>query len=313
MNYTSGQSMLILQTGVMAAGHAGLIQRVGYFDDNNGLYFEKNNTTLSVTMRNNASGSVVNTTVNQANWNIDKLDGTGASGITLDTTKDNIYIIDFQWLGAGRVRFGFSFGGTIVYTHQFDNAGVNTTSYMATGCLPIRQEIRNAGEVTPSVMNIFCLSCIVEGNNQAGDQQTAIDTDGLKAVSTSTYSPIMAVRLKSSANRGSLVPKNLSIMSTTNDDMIARIYIGSTVTGGTWIDPHEHSILEYNTTFTYTGGHLIAGCLIAKNGTDNALVEDTFLSINSDIDGVSDILVVGCKSLSSSGFVSAAMTFEEIF
>ena len=56
-------------------------------------FFEQNGTDLRVVIRDDGSGSVVDSVVSQANWNVDKLDGTGASGITIDTTKDNIYFI----------------------------------------------------------------------------------------------------------------------------------------------------------------------------------------------------------------------------
>lgn len=42
----------------------------------------------------------------QVDWNIDPMDGTGPSGMTLDPTKLNVFSITFQYLGAGNLFFG---------------------------------------------------------------------------------------------------------------------------------------------------------------------------------------------------------------
>jgi hypothetical protein len=110
---------------------------IGYFDSLNGLFFRQTGTALSVVRRTSTSGSVVDNVVEQANWNLDKLDGTGASGFTLDDTKAQILFIDFQYLGMGRVRMGFDINGIIVYCHEFLNANVLDVPYMQSGTLPI--------------------------------------------------------------------------------------------------------------------------------------------------------------------------------
>src|SRR5271157_494548 len=106
MHYEPGKSQQILMTGVLGAKTSNVRSRIGYFDANDGMYFEQDGTAgMSVNLRSSVTGSPVNTTVAQANWNFDKMDGTGPSGANLDFTKTQIYTIDFQWLGVGRVRF----------------------------------------------------------------------------------------------------------------------------------------------------------------------------------------------------------------
>ena len=52
------------------------------------------------------AGVAINTQfIAQADWNGDKLDGTGASGVTIDPTKLNVYQIGMQYLGAGSIKF----------------------------------------------------------------------------------------------------------------------------------------------------------------------------------------------------------------
>ncbi len=122
-------------------GTAGNTRRWGYFDEDNGVFFELAGTTLNVVLRSKVSGSVVETRVAQANWNVDRLDGSGLSGTTIDVSKLNIYWIDFQWLGGGRVRLGvMRDDGVRTTCHEFRNAGQNSYPYMQTGSLPWRVE-----------------------------------------------------------------------------------------------------------------------------------------------------------------------------
>jgi len=101
--YQPGKSQLVMMTNVLGVGQTNLRKRFGYFDANNGIYFEQSGITLRVALRTKTSGSVITATVDQSSWNIDKVDGTGVSKYTLDGTKAQIWVVDFQWLGAGRI------------------------------------------------------------------------------------------------------------------------------------------------------------------------------------------------------------------
>jgi len=89
ITYQSGKSLLILLTGVLNSNSNGndCLTRIGYFDDDNGIYFQYVNRTFSVVKRSKVSGSVFNTIVNQSDWNIDSLDGSGISGMIINPSK----------------------------------------------------------------------------------------------------------------------------------------------------------------------------------------------------------------------------------
>ena len=77
----------------------------------------------------------------RSNWNIDKCDGTGPSGYTLDLTKMQMFYIDYTWYGAGFVRWGFRGPkGEIIYAHKLANNNQNPMAYMRSGNLPARYE-----------------------------------------------------------------------------------------------------------------------------------------------------------------------------
>ena len=89
----------------------------------------------------------VDTKIPQSQWNLDKLNGTGPSGYTLDLTKMQMFYIDFSWYGAGFVRWGFrTTDGNVTYVHKMQNNNVNAEAYMRSGNLPARYE---SGTIPP--------------------------------------------------------------------------------------------------------------------------------------------------------------------
>jgi hypothetical protein len=163
--YRPGKSLKISMTGVMGSATAGAVKRYGYGDDNNGIFFEQNGTSgLQFNRRTKTSGSVVNNTVAQSSWNIDKFDGTGPSGITLDVTTGFIIEIDLQYLGMGRVRIGFNVNGILYYAHEFDNANSLAVPYMQQAMLPVLAEIvAAAGLAGDATCHFKCAEVSSEG------------------------------------------------------------------------------------------------------------------------------------------------------
>ena len=145
--YQPGKGLTVLATFVMNGPKAGLRQRVGYFNTGNGAFLQRDGTTVSFVLRSSSiptpgTPSDINT-VNQADWNVDPMDGTGPSGRVLDLTKDQILYMDFEWLGTGDVRCGFYVDGEPAICHIFHNDNVNTAVYMTTAILPVRYEVTN--------------------------------------------------------------------------------------------------------------------------------------------------------------------------
>lgn len=165
-HYFPGSSQLFI--GTIALGDVGknnLMREWGIFDDKNGFYFMQEDGELSVVIKSNASGSVVNTIISRNVWNKDKLDGSGPSQMVLDVTKNNIYWIDVQWLGAGRVRFGTYDKGQRVVCHEHYHGNTAAAPVTAMGSLPVQVHQMNMG-VTGSIseMRAWCLAIWTESN-----------------------------------------------------------------------------------------------------------------------------------------------------
>jgi hypothetical protein len=77
----------------------------------------------------------------QSQWNIDRLDGTGASTFSIDLTRMQMWYMDYSWYGAGAIRFGVkNQRGEVIYCHRIANANLRTEAYMRSGNLPSRYE-----------------------------------------------------------------------------------------------------------------------------------------------------------------------------
>ena len=232
--YQPGKSQLVAITGVLGSGVDGAVKRFGYGDAANGIFYEQNGSNgLQFNRRTSTSGGVVNNTVTQANWNLDKLDGTGASALTLDATKAFILIIDLQFLGMGRVRIGFDIGGVIIYAHEFLNANVLTTPYMQTATLPVLGEIVAAGALGSAATAYF--KCAQVASEAGFDQDVGRDfaTEGTVTAASAARTHILSIRPLTTfaglTNRGLIVLESIDILAG-NNPVRWELVIGATFT-----------------------------------------------------------------------------------
>ena len=267
-SYQPGKSLLILNTFVFNSAQENLRQRSGYFGDDNGLYFELDGSTLSFVERSIVTGSLTETRINQANWNVDKMDGTGPSGLTLDISKAQILWMDIEWLGLGTVRLGFIIDGTFIHCHSFHHANLITSTYITTASLPLRYEIENTGAtLVSSTLKQVCSTIISEGGYELRGAQQAIGTPittPYDLTTAGTYYPIVSIRLKTSPDRldAIVILTALSILGFTNNAVYNwRVVANGTTTGGAWTSASANSVVEYNitgTSFTQGSGRVLA-------------------------------------------------------
>jgi hypothetical protein len=263
-SYQPGKSLLVMNTFVMNAPKAGLTQRVGYYGASNGFYLEQANSSISFVERSIVTGSLVNTPVLQANWNGDKLDGTGASGYTLDLTKAQIYWMDVEWLGVGSVRMGFIINGQFITCHTFNHANLITSTYITSASLPLRCEVFNTTATSgASTLKQICSTVISEGGYELRGSQQAISTPITTARTfavAGTYYPIVSIRLQSTRLDAIVIATAISFLGIGNGKNYQwRIVNGAITTGGSWLNAPGDSSVEYNLTgSSATGGRILA-------------------------------------------------------
>ena len=328
-SYQPGKGLLVMNTFVMPPAVSGLTIRIGYFNDDNGVYLERDGTTVSFVRRSYTGGSVSNTPVTQANWNGDKLDGTGASGYTLDLTKAQIFWEDFEWLGVGSVRCGFVINGETIICHTFQNANNLNTVYMTTAILPVRYEIRSTGGA--GTLKQICSTVISEGGYEKKVAPTVvrapISPTAAKTATVNTLTPLVAIRLASGRTGAVVIPDGFSVLCTTTPADYEIILLKGTVATlysagpGAW-SPSGSANVEFATTGTLvdppnpvsnivyqqfaSGSNQVGGA----SGTTGDYNWD--LQLGASLSNVSDVYVLAVRPISGNEDFYASLSFWDL-
>ena len=90
----------------------------------------------------------------QEDFNLDKLDGTGYSGVTLDPSKLNVYQINFRWLGAGEQRYAIEnpLNGDMIFFHHEHYSNRYTTPSLDNPSLKLGYVAANLGSPTSGIV-----------------------------------------------------------------------------------------------------------------------------------------------------------------
>jgi len=244
------------------AGKDGVIRRWGYYDDNDGMFFELSGSVMNVVVRNSSTGTIVERRIPQSQWNSDRANGQGGdrniSRADLDVSKGTVYFIDFQWLGVGRIRFGMIWSGKRVVVHTFNHNAELDRPYISTATLPITIEQMNIG-VSPSTseMRSFAASVVAATpsehpfyttrRSQTVELTTTLDWTG-------SFRPLFSVRARSEYlgkdNRTIALPSSLKFLNC-SAPVILQIHKWPILTGDTWTVPTSpYGAIEGDTTAT---------------------------------------------------------------
>jgi len=337
--YQPGKSLLNLNTFVMNTPHQNLRQRVGYFGEKNGVYFEQDGLTAYMVIRSNVTGTVDNTTrrIQQTNWNGDTFDGNGASGRVLSVTGANIFWTDVEWLGVGDVRTGFFVDGRPVIAHTFHNDNINPTTYMTTAVLPIRYEIESIGTgitgtvggqgITGATMKQICSTVMSEAGYEGFSRRSNVSTDGIPrtSISTTNMIPLISIRLNQNRLDSVVVPSNISALITSSNNAAGtrtveyRILQNASISGASW-QTHPIGNVDYDLSATsLTGGTDIIGGFFDSTGS---LIISTINDFNFQLGrtqtsitgstGTSDVLTVAMRAFQSNTDISVDLSWFDI-
>lgn len=325
-SYQPGKSLLIMTTFVMNPAKEGLRERVGYFGTENGYYFQKDDFDISFVERSSTLGSIQENIVLQENWNTDKLDGTGKSGITLDASKGQILWADIEWLGIGTVRMGFVIDGQFIICHKFHHANLIPRTYITTASLPLRYEITNkTATSSSSTLKQICSTVISEGGYKLNGLQQAVGTSIVAPKdlgSAATRTPVVTLRLKADRSDAVVILTAVSLLPSNSNANYRWELVASAVSSGgtgTWISSEVDSSVEYKLDATaVTGGRILAagytqGSNQGSNPVDllkNALFK--FQLERDSFNGTNYELALVCSSDTSSADIFGSLDWEEV-
>ena len=334
--YMPGKSQLIKTTVNFYANVTNVTKRTGYFDANNGIFFEQTGDgTLSLCIRTDTGGTISDARkVPQSQWNIDKCNGTGPSYFNLDITKTQIFWIDFQWLGVGRVRCGFVDNGRYVTAHEFYNSNYLTTVYMSNPNLPVRCEIFNTGATTGGFMDQICSTVMSEGGYREVGQDWGATSPTLRPLAANAVLPVLAIRLKNTFggyphNRMEVKLDTINVF-TTGDNIkyrIVKLPNNGYLSGGSWSAVNANSGVEYNATATaFTDGEELGNGYVAasqqnqqkavatsSSGSPGAQTKKNFIVQNFDSTN-SEIYLISAENIGTATTnIGVGLQWREIY
>lgn len=318
--YQPGKSLLVMNTFAMPAAQANQRIRIGYFNTENGVFLERDGTTIYIVRRTFVSGTAVDTRVAQADWNGDKLNGTGDSTFTLDLTKTQILWQDFEWLGVGSVRVGFVINGQTIICHTFNNANNLTAVYMTTAILPVRYEITNTGvTAAAATLKQICSTVVSEGGYE---KRVAPRVARMTAVNTSigtSFVPLVSIRLAAGRTGAVVLPDGFSVLPTAASATTFEVVLvkNPTLTGAVWAATDSANVERDISATAYTGGTIIeSSYVLSSNQSQGAFIDQgTYnwdLQLGATIAGVSDVYTVAIRALSGTNNAIGSMSFWDL-
>lgn len=331
-NYQPGKSQMAMFTSVLtpvpnAIKRCGLFQSLtaSPYTPNIGLFFETltmSSSSIKVVQLNEGF-LVPSRHANREDWNIDKLDGAGISGKTLQLSAANIFLIDYEWLGVGRVRYGVVIDGKICYCHEFNNAGDVQGAYIRTPNLPVRAEIRQTAPGRSS-MKFICSTVMSEGGENFTGVTRSVDS-GSKIqrdnILQDSRRAIVGVRLQynklDSVNEVlnasvMFLPKSASTQAPFKYEILHNPTLAS---AGTWTDASEDSNFQYwngNSDIVNTGTVIASGFASVGAALDlSANRFEKFLRMGCAINGKRDELFLVVTPLQDHDGAFGSITFIE--
>lgn len=320
-NYQPAKSQLIYISHILGSLNSVVRKRLGFFDEKNGIFYGTDGNSLHIGVRSYTTGVAVDSVVQQSSWNLDRLDGTTASGITLDPTCTNILVIDFEWLGVGSVRLGFVINGILYYVHQFNHANVLDLVYMTTPNLPLRFEIENDGSGPEDTLTHICCSVSTEGGRDDGGTFFGINREtSALVIADANIHPVLGLRLKSTHLGAFIRLLNFTTYCTSSAEYAWYVILTPTETGtAASFSSLSNSSVEYcigNAGTVLTGGTILyTGVASDTNSSRNTALTEMRgdITIGSNIDGTRDTIYLAIRRLSGgSETFYAALNFQDI-
>lgn len=295
-HYFPGISQLAMLTVACGdTGKSGLTRQWGYFDASNGFSFAQVDGVFRVRVKTDVQTGAPHfiADVAQSNFNTDKLDGTGPSGMVISLTDDNIYWIDIQWLGAGRARFGTYYRGQRIICHEYYHDGNGGFPHSATGSLPIcYSQVNTSGTASSSEMRAWCAAVLTEadldltmfGNNKLATFSKTVNianyvSSGDEYFYVGTLSP--RSQLGNHTNRSVYFPTNLEVMAwdeAGNDVRCELEVYADPVLSGTNFQHVEHldpgCTVDQDFAGTHHGGGVHVIATYVKGYTNRSLSND---------------------------------------
>jgi hypothetical protein len=319
--YQPGKSLLFMGSFCFADRAVGCRQRVGYFTDKNGVYFEADGEDLYLVIRSSTTGVVVEERIAQTAWNGDTLK-TGAapnpSGINLNPELTQIFWCDIEWLGVGNVRAGFVINGEFIVCHRFQHANQagNTTVYMTSATLNPRYEITNTANTAGSrTMKQICSTVISEGGFSPSTkvQYVTNNTSITRISSANTLVALASIRLNPAYPDAVVLPSQIGLLLLDVRYGEFQLVQGANIGNVTWSNVPNSVVQTVKTSNVITDGTVVYQGLSSSRDEVN-IGEDVAkrLQLARDVNGNPESLTLCVAYTQTNGDVLYKFGWQEL-
>ena len=255
LRYIPGIGARVRFTAIFTTGVANSTQIIGVGDDSDGFFFGYNGTSFGILRRQNG----VAFWTPQTSWNMDKFDGTGSSGVTLDTTKGNVYSIDYQWLGFGAIDFMIEnpSNGESVVVNRIEYANQNTLPSVFNPTLPVSAKVTNTTNTSNITLQTPSAMAFLEG--VPGSVLITMNSISGSKTAITTETAVLTIRNKSifqtKTNRVRIRFDFFSCSADGPKFTTFKVIKNATLTGTSYTSISANtSVVEYDTAGAYSSG-----------------------------------------------------------
>jgi hypothetical protein len=302
--YQPGKTMYMASNVNFGGAVAGQVQRVGIFDDSNGIFFQQGTPTTTnpygmyVAVRSDSGGVPVDTVFDIATWNMNQQ---VAQAINWNAVQ--MVWMEYAWYGAGALRWGVVLNGEPYILHQVGTGNSSFTGalqvkpWSRTGNLPVRYEQRNPTANASSVMTHYGVSVLIEGgiDKQRGftysyGMSPAAPTRSVASVSATVPTvryPVMSFRMRQMGQTSQDQSYNYNAAGTASAASANAVVSGTTTTlvagvGAYTVNAYVGRMISYQPV--PGGATNVSGAAVVSNATATVFgISGTTLTISGTI------------------------------
>jgi hypothetical protein len=235
-----------------------------------------------------------NINVARTAWD-DKLDGTGASGMTINWANFNVFGCDFLYLGGTAIAFYIMNGRIPVVFHVINYANTDTQPMVFSPNKPLRWGIRST--TGSGNFSMVCGSVNSEGEIKGLGNTVTIqgNSAGITAALSGTAYALCGVRKKSTFRDISAMVDVFEGMASSNDFFEVSLILNPTIAGiVTWADVTNTPFQSFVGVATniVTGGTKFCNTYASQNMNNARIVENILSRLNSTITDTMDTIIL---------------------
>ncbi|MBA3815965.1 MAG: hypothetical protein H0X29_05510, partial [Parachlamydiaceae bacterium] len=306
VNISQGQGVSCIFAALYGIGSESTTQIVGMGNQTDGFFFGLVDSTFCILWRNNSLA----TTINQSNWNVDPMDGTGPSGITLDYTKGNVFKIQAQ-LDFGNVNFFIEspLTGQLILVNQIRYANNYVEKSLSNPGMQLMAQVNSSvsfGQLSVASMGLF-----LEGNEAYAEVRNSVSAS---KIITTVFENILTIQnnpiYSGTINEVMVLPNLVNLFNMSGGgDASFTVYLNPILLNQSFNSVNSTSVVFYDTsgTIDFSGRSLFSFFLASGSS----------MSINFADYGVSlapgDLLLFSSQSNSGNGSVYVSVSWSELF